>query len=184
MGPATLSIGRLAELRRAPATGGLKLAQGREAGQNRKMAMESKRVEVLGMGLQATDYAGGVKLLEELAQREKPGMVAACNTHLVALARHRPDYGRVLAEFDLLLPDGMPLIWSMRRKGADLKDRVYGPYFMLEALKKLPRPWKHFFFWRNGKLSVGVVGGSTSGSTQCGDCGNSLSAVSGMDGKR
>jgi len=34
----------------------------------------------------------------------------------------------------------------MRRKGADLKDRVYGPYFMLEALKKLPRPWKHFFF--------------------------------------
>jgi hypothetical protein len=42
------------------------------------MAMESKRVEVLGMGLQATDYLGGVKLLEELAQ-------------------HRPDYGRVLA---------------------------------------------------------------------------------------
>ena len=110
------------------------------------MVMESNRVEVLGMGLQATDYAGGVKLLEELAQRQKPGMVAACNTHLVALARHRPDYGRVLAQFDLLLPDGMPLIWSMRRKGADLKDRVYGPYFMLEALKRLPRPWKHFFF--------------------------------------
>jgi|GEM_PF-4016272 len=42
------------------------------------MAMESNRVDVLGMGLQATDYAGGVKLLEELAQ-------------------HRPDYGRVLA---------------------------------------------------------------------------------------
>ena len=48
------------------------------------MVMESKRVDVLGMGLQATDYAGGVKLLEELAQREKPGMVAACNTHLVS----------------------------------------------------------------------------------------------------
>jgi len=59
------------------------------------MAIASKRVEVLGMGLEATDYAGGIKLLEELAQRQKPGMVAACNTHLVALARHRPDYGRV-----------------------------------------------------------------------------------------
>ena len=42
------------------------------------MVMESKRVEVLGIGLQANDYAGGVKLLEELAQ-------------------HRADYGRVLA---------------------------------------------------------------------------------------
>ncbi|NBP41140.1 MAG: glycosyltransferase, partial [Betaproteobacteria bacterium] len=110
------------------------------------MAMESKRVEVLGMGLQATDYAGGVKLLQELAQRGTPGMVAACNTHLVALARHRADFGSVLGKFDLLLPDGMPLIWSMRKKGADLRDRVYGPYFMLEALKSLPRPWKHFFF--------------------------------------
>ena len=110
------------------------------------MAMESKRVEVLGMGLQATDYLGGVKLLEALAQRQKPGMVAACNTHLVALARHRPDYGRVLAEFDLLLPDGMPLVWAMRAQGAKIKDRVYGPYLMQEALKKFPRPWKHFFF--------------------------------------
>ena len=148
------------------------------------MATESKRVEVLGMGLQATDYAGGVKLLEELAQREKPGMVAACNTHLVALARHRPDYGRVLAEFDLLLTDGMPLIWSMRSKGADLKDRVYGPYFMLEALKKLPRPWKHFFFGGNGKLSSGVVGHRPAGATRGGDCGNLVAAVSGMDRKR
>ena len=50
------------------------------------MAMESKRVEVLGMGLQATDYAGGVKLLENLAERKKLGMVAACNTHIIALA--------------------------------------------------------------------------------------------------
>jgi exopolysaccharide biosynthesis WecB/TagA/CpsF family protein len=105
-----------------------------------------QRVEVLGMGLQATDYAGGVKLLEELAHREKPGMVAACNTHLVALARHRADFGVVLGKFDLLLPDGMPLVWSIRRKGVGLKDRVYGPYFMMEALKLLPRPWKHFFF--------------------------------------
>ena len=46
----------------------------------------------------------------------------------------------------MLLPDGMPLVWAMRQKGADLKDRVYGPYFMQEAIRNLPRPWKHFFF--------------------------------------
>ena len=110
------------------------------------METEIKRVEVLGMELMATDYVGGVKLLEGLAKQKKPGMVAACNTHLVALARHQADFRRVLGEFDLLLPDGMPLVWSMRRKGAVLEDRVYGPYFMLEALRMMPRPWKHFFF--------------------------------------
>ena len=46
----------------------LGLAQGGEARQNRVMETEIKKVEVLGMGLMATDYAGGVKLLEELAQ--------------------------------------------------------------------------------------------------------------------
>ena len=51
--------------------GWLRLAQGCEARQDESMAMESKRVEVLGMGLQATDYAGGVKLLEELAHGGK-----------------------------------------------------------------------------------------------------------------
>ena len=59
------------------------------------METEIKRVEVLGMGLMATDYAGGVKLVEGLAKQKKPGMVAACNTHLVALARHQADFRRV-----------------------------------------------------------------------------------------
>jgi len=98
------------------------------------------------MGLQATDYAGGVKLLENLAERKKLGMVAACNTHIIALARQKPDFREALQKFDVLLPDGMPLVWSMRQKGADLQDRVYGPYFMQEAMRGLPRPWKHFFF--------------------------------------
>ncbi len=115
-------------------------------GLKRGMVAKSKSVEVLGVGLMATDYHGAVGLVAELAKREKPGTVTACNTHLVALARHQPDFGRVLGGFDLLLPDGMPLIWSMRRNGADLQDRVYGPYFMEEALKNLPRPWRHFFF--------------------------------------
>ncbi|NBQ56345.1 MAG: WecB/TagA/CpsF family glycosyltransferase, partial [Verrucomicrobia bacterium] len=93
-----------------------------------------------------TDYAGGVKLLENLAERKKLGMVAACNTHIIALARQKPDFREALQKFDVLLPDGMPLVWSMRQKGADLQDRVYGPYFMQEAMRGLPRPWKHFFF--------------------------------------
>ena len=123
-----------------------KLEGGGWLGLSKKMASESKRVDVLGVSLMETDYVGGVKLLEELAQREKPGMVSACNTHLVALARQQPEFGKILEGFDLLLPDGMPLVWAMRVQGAKIKDRVYGPYLMQEALKKFPRPWKHFFF--------------------------------------
>jgi N-acetylglucosaminyldiphosphoundecaprenol N-acetyl-beta-D-mannosaminyltransferase len=45
-----------------------------------------------------------------------------------------------------VLPDGMPVVWALNFRGADLKDRVYGPYFMRHALRNTPRPWRHFFF--------------------------------------
>jgi len=32
------------------------------------------------------------------------------------------------------VPDGMPLVWAMNRRGAGLQDRVYGPTLMLHAL--------------------------------------------------
>jgi exopolysaccharide biosynthesis WecB/TagA/CpsF family protein len=40
----------------------------------------------------------------------------------------------------------MPLVWALNRKGAGLADRVYGPYFMREAIRTLGAPWRHFFF--------------------------------------
>jgi N-acetylglucosaminyldiphosphoundecaprenol N-acetyl-beta-D-mannosaminyltransferase len=103
-------------------------------------------VDVLGVRLAETDYAHAVGVLESLTQKAGSSAVAACNTHIIALARQKPDFRAALEKFDVLLPDGMPLVWAMRQKGADLKDRVYGPYFMQEAIRHLPRPWKHFFF--------------------------------------
>ena len=103
-------------------------------------------IDVLGLGLAATDYGEAIGALAQMAKKGQAGAVAACNTHIVALARQRPDFRAALQKFDVLLPDGMPLVWAMRRKGAELKDRVYGPYFMQEAIRHLPGPWKHFFF--------------------------------------
>ena len=54
------------------------------------METEIKRVEVLGMELMATDYVGGVKLLEDLAKRKKAGMVAAAM--LLAVISRLPEW--------------------------------------------------------------------------------------------
>lgn len=92
---------------------------------------------VLNLPLAATDYAGAVATVRDWGQMQKrPYLVAAANTHVVALGRHDPDYGRTLDRFDLLLPDGMPLVWCMNRLfKAGLRDRVYGPTFMLRCLE-------------------------------------------------
>lgn len=93
---------------------------------------------VLGCPLARTDYAAATALVRGWARRrDRAYAVAAANTHLVTLARHQRAFRAVMASFDLWLPDGMPLVWSMNARLPDeakLRDRVYGPTFMLRCM--------------------------------------------------
>lgn len=104
------------------------------------------KIPVLGTPVAVVDYDSAVAAAMDLARAPRPGAVAASNTHIVALARQKPDFGDVMRKFDLVLPDGMPLRWALNAKGAGLTDRVYGPYFMERLVRATPRPWKHFLF--------------------------------------
>jgi N-acetylglucosaminyldiphosphoundecaprenol N-acetyl-beta-D-mannosaminyltransferase len=53
-----------------------------------------------------------------------------------------------LHDYDMVVPDGMPLVWCMNAKGAALADRVYGPYLTDRVLAGLHRPTR-----------VAVIGG-------------------------
>ena len=89
---------------------------------------------LLGVRLAVTDYASAVALTRSWADEGGVHAVAAANTHVVALGRHDRDFTATLAQFDLIVPDGMPLVWAMNRRGAGLQDRVYGPTLMLHGL--------------------------------------------------
>ena len=107
---------------------------------------------LLGTRLAATDYASAVALTRSWAE-EQPRVVravAAANTHVVALGRHDREFAATLAQFDLIVPDGMPLVWAMNRRGAGLKDRVYGPTLMLHALAQPGVP--HFLLGGSEEL--------------------------------
>ena len=92
--------------------------------------------QVLGIPLAVIDYAGAVALTRFWADEAAVHAVAAANTHVVALRRHNPEFAVTLSHFDLIVPDGMPLVWAMNRRGAALRDRVYGPTLMLHALEQ------------------------------------------------
>jgi N-acetylglucosaminyldiphosphoundecaprenol N-acetyl-beta-D-mannosaminyltransferase len=46
-----------------------------------------------------------------------------------------PEFRRILRRADMITPDGMPLVWILRLKGAKNQQRVYGPNFMLHVLE-------------------------------------------------
>ena len=102
--------------------------------------------EILGTPVHCATYDTAFEAACCLARSGKPAAVSACNTHLIALARMDPSFHDVLRRFDLVVPDGYPLVWSLNAQGAGLKDRVYGPYLMKHVLQHAAAPWKHFFF--------------------------------------
>lgn len=101
---------------------------------------------ILGTPLAVADYAAGVSAAKSLARnRDRVSLLAFANTHVVALARRDATYSSALSKFDLIFPDGMPLVWVLNRRLAEpLDDRVYGPTFMLKCLEATQgEEWAH-----------------------------------------
>ena len=118
-----------------------------------------KLIPIIGLPVAATTYAGAVEwILEHALKRDRTFAVEAANTHVAALARTDKDFGDSMRRFDLICPDGMPLVWALNSQlAADekLTDRVYGPTLMLETLKATggnPAAFKHFLL--GGKQST------------------------------
>jgi N-acetylglucosaminyldiphosphoundecaprenol N-acetyl-beta-D-mannosaminyltransferase len=106
----------------------------------------NRTINVLGTPVARVTYQSAFEIIQTLAREPRPTAVCPANTHILAEARHDPNFARIMAKFDLVLPDGMPVVWAANWFGAGLRDRVYGPYFMRHTLRNSPRPWRHFFF--------------------------------------
>jgi N-acetylglucosaminyldiphosphoundecaprenol N-acetyl-beta-D-mannosaminyltransferase len=108
--------------------------------------MDFPRFSVLGLRIAAINYRQAVRLLEDWAQNaNRPRLVAAANTHLVTTARRDESFGAAMTKFELIVPDGMPLVWYLNGfYRAGLKDRVYGPDLMRECLAATYPEARHF----------------------------------------
>ena len=103
-----------------------------------------KTFDLLGTPLVATSYDELIRHVHNFARIDSPRAVDLTNTHIVTLRRHDPHFRQITEAVDYFIPDGMPLIWCLNRRGAELRDRVYGPIFMQKCLAASPAPWTHY----------------------------------------
>ena len=98
-----------------------------------------RSISVIGLPVAATDYASAVAwILEKATRADRPYAVEAANTHVAALSRSDADFSESIRKFDLITPDGMPLVWSINAQlpaNEKLTDRVYGPTLMLKTIE-------------------------------------------------
>jgi N-acetylglucosaminyldiphosphoundecaprenol N-acetyl-beta-D-mannosaminyltransferase len=92
---------------------------------------------VLGVLVDATDYAEATDRIITAAERGRAMAVTALAVHGVMEGVHDPDLGARLNSFDLVTPDGQPVRWALNLlHGAGLRDRVYGPTLTMRVLAR------------------------------------------------
>jgi len=102
----------------------------------------------MGVRVDAVQIPGVIETMKGwIEERREPRFIAVTGMHGVTEARHDPAFRRALNTADLVVPDGMPLVWMGRRHGHPLERRVYGPELMIEFCRATaPRGYRHFFY--------------------------------------
>src|SRR5882762_5243094 len=103
---------------------------------------------VLGVQLNALQIPDVITRMEGwIHERNGCHTVAATSMHGIVEAQHDPSFKEILNTTDLVVPDGMPLVWLGRRRGHHLARRVYGPDLLLAFCEKTKsRGYRHFFY--------------------------------------
>ncbi len=103
--------------------------------------------KVLGVrvnGVQIPDVVETV--CQWIHDRGPARFIAVTGMHGVMEAQQSGEFHRVLSDADLVVPDGMPLVWMGRSFGLNLRRRVYGPELMETFLRETGSAYRHFLY--------------------------------------
>jgi N-acetylglucosaminyldiphosphoundecaprenol N-acetyl-beta-D-mannosaminyltransferase len=118
--------------------------------ENEKLARnpaEMPGFSVLGVRVHAVQIPEVVAWMENVILGSSVGrFVSATGMHGITEALHDPMFKRILNDADLVVPDGMPLVWLGRERGFSLRRRVYGPELMDTFCRETGSKYRHFFY--------------------------------------
>jgi N-acetylglucosaminyldiphosphoundecaprenol N-acetyl-beta-D-mannosaminyltransferase len=113
-----------------------------------KQRFENPTFDVLGIRTHAVQLGQVVDRMQGwILERDGCHAIAATGMHGVVEAQHDASFRDVLNAADLVVPDGMPLVWLGRRQVHALRSRVYGPDLLLAFCERSAKnDYRHFFY--------------------------------------
>jgi N-acetylglucosaminyldiphosphoundecaprenol N-acetyl-beta-D-mannosaminyltransferase len=102
---------------------------------------------ILGVPVHAVQVPGVVSQIQRWIRSDVKGRyIAVTSMHGIAESRTDSKFRCALDSADLVVPDGMPLVWLARCHGYPLKRRVYGPELMETFCRETRAAYRHFFY--------------------------------------
>lgn len=103
------------------------------------------RVDVLGVSFDDITPEEAVERALAMLEEDRPHLAATPNPEMIQRAEKDPAFARVLADADLVLPDGIGVIYAARILGRPLKGRVTGVDFASALMGRLAGTDKRLF---------------------------------------
>ncbi len=95
------------------------------------------RVDVLGVSFDNITPEEAVDRALAMLEEDRPHLVATPNPEMIQRAEKDPAFARVLSEADLVLADGIGVIYAAKILGRPLKGRVTGVDFASALMERL-----------------------------------------------
>ena len=90
------------------------------------MRSTNSQVALLGIRIDDVSLDEAVSIIDSMIDSGGCHQVATANVDFLSKAVGDRDLMEILNSCELVLPDGMPLVWASRLMGASLKERVTG----------------------------------------------------------
>jgi N-acetylglucosaminyldiphosphoundecaprenol N-acetyl-beta-D-mannosaminyltransferase len=102
---------------------------------------------VLGVSVDAVQIPDVIGRMEHwIVARSACHFIAFTGMHGITEAQYDPSFKQILNSADLVVADGMPLVWLGRWQGHDMRRRVYGPELMGIFCANTGPYYRHFFY--------------------------------------
>src|ERR1700683_4803335 len=112
-----------------------------------KMKRITPSFRVLGVRIDAVKTFEAVARMERLIETSKTcSYVAVTGMHGIAEAQQDPGFREILNQADLVVPDGMPLVWLARWHRHPIRRRVCGSDLMEAFCQQTGSRYRHYFY--------------------------------------
>lgn len=98
--------------------------------------MNAPHKKILTMPVAITSYEDSGQLIMAATTRKIGKYICVANVHMCMEAYDSPEFNAVVNNADLVVPDGVPLVWGLKALGEKSANQVRGSDLLLHLCKK------------------------------------------------
>lgn len=112
------------------------------------------REEILTVPIDVIGWNDAIERILKLAKKRQSSYVCICNVHSVVTAKGDSGFKAVVQEADMVTPDGMPIVWMLRKLGYNKQERINGPDLLWKLCGALSKNGVSSYFYGGSERTL------------------------------